>query len=91
MYLNNYFYGADGKVKINELSEEHIIKVNQYFISIDYSVKLDVFPTMKEYQFQYPDYFKYQDKIQHDTMLEDFYYEIFGENNIAFRISFKKL
>ena len=86
-----YFYGVDGKVKINELSEEHIIKVNQYFISIDYSVKLDVFPTMKEYQFKYPDYFKYQAKIKSDTLLEDFYYEIFGENNIAFRISFKKL
>ena len=86
-----FFYGVDGKVNINELSEDNIIKVNQYFISMNYSVKLDVYPTMNEYVFKYPDYFKYQDKIQPDTLLEDFHYEIYGENNIVFRISFRKL
>ena len=86
-----FFYGIDGKVNINELAEENILKVNGYFVSMNYSVKLDVYPTMKEYVFKYPDYFKYQAKIQSDTLLEDFYYETFGENNIVFRISFKKL
>ena len=32
-----------------------------------------------------------QRNIKNDTLLEDFYYEIFNENNCAFRISFHYL
>ena len=84
-----YFYGKEGKVNLNELIEEHILKVNKYFISMNYSVNLQVFRTMNDYQFKFPNYFKYQDKIKPDTLLEDYYYEIFNEHNCAFRISFK--
>ena len=84
-----YFYGDNDKVDINKLNESDIKKVNQYFLSINYSVNLEVFPTMNDYQFKFPNYFKDQKHIKSDTELKDFYYEIFGEGNKTFRISFK--
>ena len=86
-----YFYGKEGKVNINELTEENIYKVQKYFLSMDYSAKIDIFPTVNEYQFKFPNYFKNQEHIQKDTQLKDFYYEIFNEHNKVFRISFEKL
>lgn len=87
-----YFYGnQEGKVTISELNKEDIEKVNQYFISMNYEVKLEVFKTIDEYKFKFPNYFKNQEHIKNDTLLEDFYYEIFNENNCAFRISFHYL
>lgn len=83
-----YFYGENGKVTISELKKEDIEKVNGYFISMNYKVNLEVFPTMNEYKFRYPNYFKNQENIKSETKLEDFYYEIFGEGNCAYRISF---
>ena len=74
-----YFYGENNKVDINKLSKEDIEKVNEYFISMDYSVKLEVFSTLSDYQFKFPNYFKNQEHIKPQTQLEDFYYEIFGE------------
>ena len=86
-----YFYGKDGKVDINKLAKEDFEKVNEYFVSMNYSVDLKVFETMNEYQFKFPNYFKNQEHIKPETKLEDFYYEIFGQSNTAFRISFNKL
>jgi len=86
-----YFYGENNKININQLKEEDIRKVNEYFISMDYSVNLEVFSTMNEYQFKFPNYFKNQEHIKPETVLEDFYYEIFNEQNSAFRISFIKI
>ena len=87
-----YFYGnQEGKVNISELNKEDIEKVNQYFISMNYEVKLEIFKTINEYKFKFPNYFKNQEHIKNDTLLEDFYYEIFNENNCAFRISFHYL
>ena len=83
-----YFYGENGKVNINSLKKEDIEKVNEYFISMNYSVKLDYFPTMNEYQFKFPNYFKNQEHIKPETELKDFFYEVFNEENCAFRISF---
>ena len=83
-----YFYGENEKVNINKLKEEDIEKVNKYFISMNYRVNLEVFPTMNEYKFKHPNYFKNQEHIKTETKLEDFYYEIFGEGNCAYRISF---
>ena len=85
-----YFYGnSEGKVTISELKKEDIEKVNEYFISMNYNVNLEVFPTMNEYKFKYPNYFKNQEHIKSETKLEDLYYEIFGQYNSAFRISFE--
>ena len=96
-----YFYGREEaagngnskqiKVDINKLTKEEIEKVNEYFISMNYSVKLEVFLTMNEYQFKFPNYFKNQEHVRVETKLEDFYYEIFGQNKVAFRISFISL
>ena len=86
-----YFYGKDGKVDINKLNENDIVKVNEYFFSMNYNVILDVFKTMNDYKFKFPNYFKNQEHIKNETKLEDFYYEIFGENNCVFRISFMKI
>jgi hypothetical protein len=86
-----YFYGKDGKVDINKLTKENIEKVNEYFISMNYSVDLKVFETMNDYQFKFPNYFKNQEHIKPETKLEDFYYEVFNNDNKAFRISFNKL
>ena len=86
-----YFYGENNKVNINSLTKEDIEKVNEYFISMNYVVKLDYYPTMNEYQFKFPNYFKNQNKITNETVLEDFFYEIFNERNSAFRIYFSKI
>ena len=84
-----YFYGENDKVDINKLTEEDIQKVNKYFISMNYEVSLDVFPTMNDYQFKHPNYFKDQNHITNQTELKDFYYEVYGKDNCVFRISFK--
>ena len=86
-----YFYGKDNKVDINKLTKEDFEKVNEYFISMNYSVDLREFETMNEYQFKFPNYFKNQEHIKPETKLEDFYYEIFNNDNKAFRISFTSL
>ena len=86
-----YFYGENDKVDINKLTEEDIQKVNKYFISMNYEVSLDIFPTMNEYIFKHPNYFKDQNHITNQTMLKDYYYEVYGKDNCVFRIFFKKL
>ena len=85
-----FFYGdKNGKVTISELTREDIEKVNNYFISMNYKVNLEVFQTIHEYKFKFPNYFKNQEHIKKDTPLKDFYYEIFNNQNCAFRISFE--
>ena len=86
-----YFFGENEKVNLSTLTEENIHKVQEYFISMNYSAKVEVFLTMNEYQFKYPNYFKDQDKITNEIQLQDFYYEIFNEHNCAYRISFNKI
>ena len=85
-----YFYGENGKVDINVLTEDDIQKVNSYFLSMNYEVHLDIFPTMNEYIFKYPNYFKDQKHITNTTELKDYYYEVYGKDNCVFRISFNK-
>ena len=86
-----YFYGENDKVDIHKLNSEDIQKVNEYFLSMNYKVNVDVYPTMNEYVFKYPNYFKDQNHIKEDTELKDYYYEVYGKDNCVFRISFKKL
>ena len=86
-----YFYGENGKVDINKLNTDDIQKVNSYFLSMNYEVHLDIFPTMNEYIFKYPNYFKDQKHITNTTELKDYYYEVYGKDNCVFRISFQKL
>lgn len=86
-----YFHGINNKVTINELTRQDIEKVNAYYVSMNYNVILEIFPTMDDYKFKFPNYFKNQEHIKSDTKLEDFYYEIFNETNCAFRISFNSI
>tara|TARA_B110000971_G_C20020832_1_gene506260 strand:- start:739 stop:1233 length:495 start_codon:yes stop_codon:yes gene_type:complete len=86
-----YFYGDNNKVDISQLTKENIEKVNEYFISMNYSANLEVFKTMNDYQFRFPNYFKNQENITTGTVLSDFYYEIFNNDNAAFRVSFNRL
>ena len=89
--LKFFYKDESGKINLSELTEEHILKVKEYFISMNYDVKVEVFPTMNEYQFKFPNYFKNQEKITNETQLEDFFYEVFNERNSAFRIYFSKI
>ena len=86
-----YFYGENNKVDIHKLNSEDIQKVNEYFLSMNYEVSLEIFPTMNEYIFKHPNYFKDQKYITKDTELKDYYYEVYGKDNCVFRISFQKL
>ena len=86
--LKFFFKNEEGKINLSELTEENILKVKEYFVSMNYDVIVEVFPTMNEYQFKFPDYFKNQEHIKSETELKDFYYEVFNEENCAFRISF---
>jgi len=86
-----YFYGENDKVDINKLTKEDIQKVNNYFLSMNYEINLEIFPTLNEYIFKHPNYFKNQQHITKDTELNDYYYEVYGKDNCVFRISFKKL
>jgi hypothetical protein len=86
-----YFYGEKDKVDINNLTENDIKRVNSYFLSMNYEVNVDIFPTMNEYIFKHPNYFKDQNHITNSTELKDYYYEVYGKDNCVFRISFKKI
>lgn len=84
-----YFNGDENdKVTISEITKNDIEKINKYFISMNYSVNLDIYPTINEYKFKFPNYFKDQNKITINTKLEDFYYEIYDSKNCTYRISF---
>ena len=83
-----YLWGnSEGKVDLTELTHENINLMKQYFMSINYEVKIDIYD-LHTYQFKYPDYFKNQDKITKDTMLSDFFYETQGSDTKMYRISF---
>lgn len=84
-----YFYGENDKVNIHSLTENDIQRVNSYFLSMNYEVNLEIFPTLNEYIFKHPNYFKNQRHITNDTELKDYYYEVYGKENCVFRISFK--
>ena len=87
-----YFYGdSEGKVSINQLSEEDINKMNLYFQSMNYKIHLSIYPTIFEYQFKYPNYFKTPHTINDSTTLDDFFYEIFINQNKVYRIQFNRL
>lgn len=86
-----YFFGINGKVNVDILKKEDIEKVNNYFKSMNYMVNLEIFSTINNYKFKFPNYFKNQEHIKKDTKLEDYYYEFFNKENSVFRISFKQL
>ena len=85
--LKHLWSDSEGKVDLTKLTTENIELMKNYFKSISYDVSVDVFD-LHTYQFKYPDYFKYQDKITNDTILSDFFYETQGSDTKTYRISF---
>jgi hypothetical protein len=83
--------GRRGQVNINALVAEDIAHIQGYFHSMNYDAMVETFETIHEYQFRYPNYFRDQDKITGECVLKDFFYEIYGDNNKVFRISFEYL
>ena len=87
-----FFYGDTyGKVTVDELTKDDIMKLDSYFHSMNYKVLVSVFLTIHEYQFKYPNYLQETHKINQETHLNDFFYEIFCKENVVYRIQFDKL
>ena len=90
--LLKYFYSnSEGRVNICELDKDKIDNINNYFKSLNYKAEVDVFQTIHEYQFKYPNYFKDQTKITDQVQLKDFYYEMYDDLNVTYRVSFDNL
>tara|TARA_B100000035_G_scaffold315135_2_gene334052 strand:+ start:788 stop:1225 length:438 start_codon:yes stop_codon:yes gene_type:complete len=87
--LKFFYANEDGKVNISELTKDNINKMNLYFESMNYKINLEYFETINDYKFKFPNFFKNQEHIKDNTKLEDFYYEVFNENNCVYRISFQ--
>ena len=86
-----YFHGNEGKVNVNSLVTKDISQVQEYFHSMNYDAVREIFETVQEYKFRFPNYFKDQEKITGECVLKDFFYEIYGDNNKVFRVSFDYL
>jgi hypothetical protein len=87
-----YFHeNEEGKVNVDQLTPDDKHRMTQYFQSMGYELVISLYETINEYQFRYPNYFKDKEKITSDTRLSDFYYEIYGQDNRVFRVSFRHL
>ena len=86
-----YLYGNDGKVNIQNLTQENIILMTRYFSSIGYKLIFEIFDR-SDYKPK-PNVFIDHKLIKSDTMLNEFYYELMSENEhqvpIVYRVSFK--
>ena len=86
-----YFYSNDdGKVDVTKLNEEDINKIQKYFESMNFLSQVEVFD-LNNYKFKFPDYFKNRDKIQSNTVLNEFFYEVQGSDQKMYRITFDYL
>jgi len=81
----------EGKVNINDLTEENIDLMKGYFLSIGFHLNVDVF-TPETYVSR-PDIFVNKSLIKKDTMLDEFFYEVTTYDNDdlekIYRVSFK--
>ena len=86
-----YFFSDkndEGKVDINNLTEENIDLMKRYFLSIGFQLILDVF-TPDDY-ISKPDIFKDHNLIKENTMLDEYFYEISTyDSEKIYRVSFK--
>jgi hypothetical protein len=84
-----YLHGDEHqKVNINTLTTQDIDNISVYFKSFSINLVVDIFDTVFEYQFKHPNYFRDQHLINDRCELSDFYYEIYGDNNRVFRVTF---
>lgn len=85
------FSNGTGKLNINEITDENIKTMNDYFMSIGFVIIINIF-TIKEYldNMKLPNYFLKRELIKDDTHIKDIYYEITSDDKI-YRISFNFL
>ena len=83
-----YLFSEKEKLDVTKLTKEDIDLMNQYFESMGFQVKVEVF-TVIEYldNMKLPNYFLKQDLIKEDTPLDAFYYETSLNDNI-YRVFF---
>jgi len=87
-----YLYGDDGKVNIQNLTEENIDLMKRYYSSIGYKLIFETFD--KSNYIAKPNVFIQHDLIKEDKMLDEYYYEVLSETKdhkipIIYRVSFK--
>jgi len=85
-----YLYGDgsnEGKVDINDLTEENINLMKQYFLSIGFHLILDIFEPTN--YISKPDIFMNHNLIKIDTMLDEFFYQVTNDKEKTYRIYFK--
>ena len=87
-----YLYGEDGKVNIQDLTEENIEQMKRYYLSIGYKLLFETFD--KSNYEPKPNVFMEHHLIKEDTMLDEFYYEVSSETvdhkiPIIYRVRFK--
>ena len=80
-----------GKVDINKLTIEDLDLMKRYFESFGYIANVDIFDTIFDYKFKHPNLFNNKELIRSHHVLHDFYYEIFGQENRVFRITFDEI
>ena len=87
-----YLYGDNGKVNIQDLTEDNIELMKKYYLSIGYKL---VFETFDKTNYEpKPNVFMEHNLIKKDTALQDFYYEVSSETldhkiPIVYRVRFK--
>lgn len=87
-----YFYSdEDNRVKLVNLTPTNIERLNKYFKSMNYEIKVEIFRNINEYQFRYPDYLKNHSLITDTVRLKDYFYETYDDTNCTYRVSFKQL
>ena len=87
-----YLYGDNGKVNIQDLTEDNIELMKKYYLSIGYKLLFETFD--KSNYEPKPNVFMEHHLIKEDTMLDEFYYEVLSETvdhkiPIIYRVRFK--
>ena len=72
-----YLYGNEGKVNIQNLTEENIDLMKKYYSSIGYKLIFETFD--KSNYDAKPNVFMEHNLIKEDTMLHEFYYQVLSE------------
>lgn len=85
------FSNGTGKLNIDEITDENIKLMDEYFMSFGFNIILEVF-TIKDYlsNMKIPNYFVDKNLINDDTHIKDIYYEMTSNGKI-YRISFNFL
>ena len=88
-----YLYGNDdGKINVQDLTEDNIKLMKQYYLSIGYKLIFETFDRTN--YVAKPNIFMEHNLIKENSMLNEFYYELLSETvehkiPVMYRVSFK--